>query len=96
MSATFDHRHLPERFRAARLAQRMSRRQVAQQLGCSESTVKLLEGGQREPLLTTAARFAALYGHPLGHFVERVGTDDDRDGDTSPNATAPVAVRKEA
>lgn len=69
------YKRLLERLRASRLAAGLTQAQVARAFGRPQSFISKCESGERRIDAVELARFAALYGLPLEHFVGAPASD---------------------
>jgi transcriptional regulator with XRE-family HTH domain len=68
-TSSSEYRRFLARLRAARRSYGLTQAQVAQQLHRPQSFVSKCESGERRVDAVELARFARLYGKPLGYFV---------------------------
>jgi transcriptional regulator with XRE-family HTH domain len=65
-----EYQRMLQRLRQARLDAGFTQVEVAQRLGLRQTFVSKVELGERRLDAVELARFAALYGRPIGWFLE--------------------------
>lgn len=92
---------IASRFRKARDASGMTRKQVAQKAGISVKTLEKIENNQQEPTISRALALCEVLGVPISEIREELGGQpghaaDDHGGDVSPVMLARRKIQEAA